>query len=559
MKTITVVAAGLGLALALTLPARAQAPTWQTAVAAGNPATAASSVSVTAAAADASGNVFLTGSFLGTVAFGSTNLASAGNLDVFVAKWNPASGAFVWAQRLGGTGADVAYGVAVSGTGVYLTGYFTGTVAVGGSTLSSLGALDGFVAKLTDAGAGSSFAWSQRFGGPFDDVGYALAASGASVYVAGGFGGTAGVGGFSLTSAGATDVLVAKLTDAGASGSFVWAQRAGGPSFDDVNSLALSGTSVYVAGGFVGTAAFGPAVLTSAGNTGTFVAKLSDAGSGAAFVWARQGASSGPNVAVALAANGSNVYVAGIFNAALGLGSAVLTPAGAFDGFVAKLTDAGPGGSFVWAQGMGGAGSDGLRRLAVSGSNVYAAGEFTGQATFGPFALASVGSSDVVVVKLTDAGPSATVAWAQRAGGTGTESVSALALSSTGTLCVGGALAPPVGFGTLPPVASPFGNSLGFVAALAGNALATAGVGEPTSLALFPAPAHGRATVQLPAMPGAATATLTLLDALGRAIRTQTAATGSTAELDLAGLAPGLYAVRVAAGASTATRRLVVE
>jgi hypothetical protein len=54
-------------------------------------------------------------------------------------------------------------------------------------------------------------------------------------------------------------------------------------------------------------------------------------------------------------------------------------------------------------------------------------------------------------------------------------------------------------------------------------------------------------------------ATLTLLDAMGRTVRTQAAATNARTELDLAGLPAGLYAVRVQPGGSTATRRLVVE
>ncbi|MFD2721202.1 T9SS type A sorting domain-containing protein [Hymenobacter monticola] len=85
---------------------------------------------------------------------------------------------------------------------------------------------------------------------------------------------------------------------------------------------------------------------------------------------------------------------------------------------------------------------------------------------------------------------------------------------------------------------------------------ATTAVLRPESIGLFPNPAHGRATVQLPA--GAGPAALTVLDALGRPVRTQIA-TASKADLDLTGLAPGLYAVRVQAGGTTATRRLVVE
>ncbi|MGY3089209.1 hypothetical protein ACVWYF_002249 [Hymenobacter sp. UYAg731] len=64
----------------------------------------------------------------------------------------------------------------------------------------------------------------------------------------------------------------------------------------------------------------------------------------------------------------------------------------------------------------------------------------------------------------------------------------------------------------------------------------------------------------MPAIPGAtATATLTVLDALGRPVPTLIMPTNSKAALDLTGLAPGLYAVRVQAGGISVTRRLVVE
>lgn len=72
-------------------------------------------------------------------------------------------------------------------------------------------------------------------------------------------------------------------------------------------------------------------------------------------------------------------------------------------------------------------------------------------------------------------------------------------------------------------------------------------------------PTHSRATVQLPAIHGTTTATLTILDAPGRTLRTQTAATNARAERDLNGLALGHYAVRVQVSGITTTRQLVVE
>lgn len=60
--------------------------------------------------------------------------------------------------------------------------------------------------------------------------------------------------------------------------------------------------------------------------------------------------------------------------------------------------------------------------------------------------------------------------------------------------------------------------------------------------------------VQLPA-PGAR---LTLLDATGREVR-QLVAPGASVDVELAGLAPGVYVVRATTAAGVSTRRLVVE
>ncbi|MGY3088172.1 hypothetical protein ACVWYF_001205 [Hymenobacter sp. UYAg731] len=80
--------------------ARAQAPAWQMAVAVNQTFNTGSRTQ--AIATDASGNVFVTGSFSGTTSFGSIDLMSNGGTDVFIAKWSPITSDFVWAQRAGG-------------------------------------------------------------------------------------------------------------------------------------------------------------------------------------------------------------------------------------------------------------------------------------------------------------------------------------------------------------------------------------------------------------------------------------------------------------------------
>ena len=83
--------------------------------------------------------------------------------------------------------------------------------------------------------------------------------------------------------------------------------------------------------------------------------------------------------------------------------------------------------------------------------------------------------------------------------------------------------------------------------------LATAAAQAAPAAQLFPNPAHGTATLRLPA--AAARLPLTLTDALGRLVRQYPAPAGLEAVLDLRGLPAGVYLVRC----GELSQRLVVE
>jgi hypothetical protein len=537
------------------LASASPAPGWQSVSA------AASASAINFAQPDAAGNILVAGTFSGSLTLGSTTLTSAGPSDLFVAKYSPSTGSYVWAQRAGSPDSDFLRGLAVQGGSVYIVGDFYGQTATFGSTMltSTLG-YAGYVAKLTDAGGSASFTWAQLL----DDGGAgvyveSLAVSGTSVYVAGDYlGAPFAIGSGSLsTNVSGDDGFVAKFTDNGPTASFNWARSMGSADGSTINvyGLVARGNTVYLAGIMYGTVSFGSYSLTSAGQGDVAVARLLDAGSSASFTAALQTGGTGDDFLLNMVAGpGAALYLSGQSTSPTWPGTAA-TGAGSSDAFVLKVTDTGTSLALGWAQLLGGAGSDRAYQLAVNGTSVYAAGYFTGPATFGATTLGGAGSLDGFVARLTDAGSSASVAWVQAAGGLFLDTYQAIALSQ-GKAYVGGSIAPLAAVGPL-VITGPVGVGVATLATLTDPAILAATPAAATGRQhLYPNPAHDLANVPLVA--GAHS--IVVLDALGHEVRRQPVAAGAAeATLRLDGLAAGLYLVRVLGSGPATTHRLLVE
>jgi hypothetical protein len=88
-------------------------------------------------AVDSLGEIAIAGYMQGSVDLGTGSLASAGGSDIFVAKYT-AGGVPLWSRRVGASQDDRAQGIAVDGSGnVYVIGTFQGTVDFGGGAVSS--------------------------------------------------------------------------------------------------------------------------------------------------------------------------------------------------------------------------------------------------------------------------------------------------------------------------------------------------------------------------------------------------------------------------------------
>ena len=165
-------------------------------------------------AVDASGDIVLSGSFSGTIDLGGGALAGDHPENIFAAKLTGADGSHVWSKAFGDAANQASTRVAFgTGGGVILAGGFAGTVDFGGGALAALGD-DAFVAKLT---ADGSHVWSKRFGDPDNQakpqwVSGIVTNNAGDLFLTGFFEGKIDFGCGPLTSAGAADAFVARLT-----------------------------------------------------------------------------------------------------------------------------------------------------------------------------------------------------------------------------------------------------------------------------------------------------------------------------------------------------------
>ncbi|WP_345122529.1 FG-GAP-like repeat-containing protein [Hymenobacter antarcticus] len=94
------------------------------------------------------------------------------------------------------------------------------------------------------------------------------------------------------------------------------------------------------------------------------------------------------------------------------------------------------------------------------------------------------------------------------------------------------------------------------------GALATGTGLTAAAVTLYPNPAHETFTVQVPAVTGATVVRAELLNILGQVVRYQTAAlsaAGALLSVDAVGLAQGVYLLRLQAGATLVTKRVVLQ
>lgn len=463
-----------------------------------------------AVAVDGDDNVIATGYFNGTVDFGGGGLMSAGGSDVFLVKLDD-TGAHVWSKRLGGTGTDVGYAVAVDVAGsVFVAGGFDGTVNFGGGDLTSAGGADIFVVKFDANGA---FLWSKRFGSTLGDYAFGLAVHVSDVIVAGVFRGTVDFGGGALVSLGFDDLYVARFDGLG---THEWSARNGNTLFDRANAICLDGAgNIFLAGQFQGTVSG-----QIASGTNAFLSKYSPTGT---FQWFLGFGGTGSDIAKGVAADDAgDVYLTGYFDGTASFGGTPLVSVGGSDVVLAKYDNSG---AHQWSQRFGDTLNDEGHGVAIHTvfdedeesfiDSVLMTGEFRGTVDFGGGAFVAA-ASDIFVARYDVTGAHQ---WSERFGDTLEDVGNSAKADGSGNVIAAGAFRGTVDFGgggltsggETDVFVVKYGESVTGVGGTPGR--------HAVSVSSYPNPFNPRTTVSY-TVPVAGPVTLAIYDAVGARVAT---------------------------------------
>jgi len=312
-------------------------------------------------AVDKAGNAYVTGRTSSTetsfpVSVGPDLTYNGGSMDAFVAKVKVDGTGLVYCGYIGGSGYEEGWGIAADSIGnTYVTGYtssFEATfpVTVGPDLTYNGGAWDAFVAKISGAGTGLTYAG--YIGGSDYDRGHSIAIDeSGNAYITGQTQSSEAsfpisVGPY-LTYSGGGDTFVAKVNATGTT--LVYCGYIGGSAYDSGTGVAVDGVgNAYIVGQTESTESTFPITggpdLTHNGNRDVFVAKVTAAGTGLVYAGYVGGAGGDFGFSIAIDSEGS-AYITGrtvstetSFPVSVGPD---LTFNGYEDAFVAKISAAG--------------------------------------------------------------------------------------------------------------------------------------------------------------------------------------------------------------------------
>jgi hypothetical protein len=350
------------------------------------------------------GDVFLTGSFEGTIYFGSSNItANGGFKDIFIAKYN-ANGVLSWVKKEGGASSDFSNAIVLDHLGsFYITGNFYGTTMIGTTSKTAVGDCDSYVAKYDING---NFQWLKTSNGSGGEISRGIAYDSQNgLYITGDYTGTATFGSYSATSLGSFDIFITYYSTFNNDWGFL--TSAGGTGPDEVKSI-IAGSGSYpkiaITGTYYRTAIF-PGfsqtyTLNAQGSPNdAFIANIDSYGR---VIWVNNIGDTGNSYGFSsVFDNKDNLFVIGSYSGIGDFGNQKIVSNGLTDCYIAKYDFEG---KLVWAKSLGGKNSDvGTSITFDKKNNIFFTGFYSSNGMFGNVKLNSVfNSTDIFIGRVNE-------------------------------------------------------------------------------------------------------------------------------------------------------------
>lgn len=389
------------------------------------------------------GDLFLAGTYEGSLSFGTHTVQSLGGKDIFIMKKN-ALGQVVWLKSIGTPENDESPVLIEAQNGeLVLGGSFRGNLDLEGTLYQSAGGTDGFVARYNTDGI---LMTSWTLGGVGTDKVKALARSNNSteVLVAGEFSGLATFGpagsgtNTQLMSNGGTDIFFVRYIQ-GRCAPVIEAFKIGSNGNDRLGAIAYDQSgNMVITGGFNRPIDLDPfqasMYVQTEGNYDFFVSRFDGQGNP---LFMKNFGGVGNDFATTLEVSNQNeIFVGGFFHQTIQMGSFSMTSNGESDAFLARLE---LNGNVLWANSYGGSENDQISEIEFQGMNrLWVSGESASQFDFNPLQnggeFASIGMSDIFLVGFDKMGVYQEMT---RFGGIGQEAIRGLAMLGNDLILVG--------------------------------------------------------------------------------------------------------------------------
>ncbi|PYV13105.1 MAG: hypothetical protein DMG21_21865 [Acidobacteria bacterium] len=368
-----------------------------------------------------------------------------------------------YSTYLGGTGGDVALGIAVDSAGNAIIGGMTNSSdfpVKNGASGGYRGSGDAFISKFdfvsgTGTGTGLTMVYSTYLGGSGTDSAASIAVDASDdVFITGPttstdfpitptVSGTSTTSAFQTTYGGNGDAFVTELASAG--DSLVYSSYLGGAEADFGQGIAVDGSGNAYVTGSTQSANFPtvtPLQATKSGGSDAFVAKVNFGGTQLLYSTYLGGTLVDAGQSIKVDSSG-NAYVTGFtfstdFPLHVPLQGVNMGAPGVPDAFVAELNATGLALNFSTY--LGGSGDDRAFGIALdSSANIYVTGESQSTdfpTSSSPFQASNKGLSDAFLVKYHAGGTS--VAYSTLLGGSGVDQANSIAVDSSGDAFVAG-------------------------------------------------------------------------------------------------------------------------